>query len=81
MPNCVAFAVSFFAILKAGGFSLLDTQFITDHLKQFGAIEIPQRDYLLLLSAALADRGEFGQPLSPGELDATLFSQRKTQTS
>ena len=31
--------------LKAGGFALLDTQFITEHLKQFGAIEIPRAEY------------------------------------
>lgn len=40
--------------LKAKGFTLLDTQFITDHLKQFGAVTIPQRDYLSLLDRAVA---------------------------
>ena len=40
------------ARLKAGGFALLDTQFITDHLKQFGAIEIERRDYRRRLEAA-----------------------------
>ncbi|PCH81696.1 MAG: leucyl/phenylalanyl-tRNA--protein transferase [Hyphomicrobiales bacterium] len=39
--------------LKAGGFVLLDTQFVTGHLKTFGAIEIPRRDYQRLLEAAL----------------------------
>ena len=39
--------------LIAKGFTLLDTQFITEHLKQFGTIEIPQSDYLVLLEAAL----------------------------
>ena len=33
------------AILKAGGFLLLDTQFITEHLSQFGAREIPRGEY------------------------------------
>ncbi len=33
------------ARLKAGGFKLLDTQFVTDHLKTFGAIEVPRRQY------------------------------------
>src|SRR5690348_4928384 len=37
------------ARLKAGGFRLLDTQFITSHLAQFGAIEIPRDTYLVLL--------------------------------
>lgn len=39
--------------LKSNNYTLLDTQFITDHLKQFGAIEIPQKDYLKLLAKAL----------------------------
>jgi len=47
------------ARLKAGGFSLLDTQFITDHLRQFGAVEIPKRAYRKLLDAALSREAEF----------------------
>lgn len=41
------------ARLKNQGYRLLDTQFQTEHLKQFGTIEIPQADYLLLLDDAL----------------------------
>ena len=41
------------ARLKHGGFRLLDTQFVTDHLERFGVIEIPTRDYLVLLEDAL----------------------------
>jgi leucyl/phenylalanyl-tRNA---protein transferase len=40
--------------LQSRGFSLLDTQWVTDHLLQFGAIEIPRRRYLRLLDQALA---------------------------
>lgn len=40
-------------VLKRGGFSLLDTQFITGHLARFGAIEIPRDRYLALLQDAL----------------------------
>jgi leucyl/phenylalanyl-tRNA--protein transferase len=69
------------AILKKGGFTLLDTQFITDHLKTFGAIEIPQKDYLAQLGAALARRGEFEGPVSQPDLEALLLSQRSTQIS
>jgi len=36
------------ARLKAGGFTLLDTQFVTDHLRQFGAVEVPQESRRLL---------------------------------
>jgi leucyl/phenylalanyl-tRNA--protein transferase len=41
------------ARLRRGGFTLLDTQFVTDHLAQFGAIEVPRREYRLLLRAAI----------------------------
>jgi leucyl/phenylalanyl-tRNA---protein transferase len=47
------------ARLKAGGFKLLDTQFVTDHLKTFGAIEVPRRQYHKLLEAALTGEGDF----------------------
>ncbi|HEX4085014.1 MAG TPA: leucyl/phenylalanyl-tRNA--protein transferase [Chthoniobacteraceae bacterium] len=36
--------------LRERGFSLLDTQWITPHLKQFGAMEIPRRQYLRRLA-------------------------------
>ena len=39
--------------LRRGGFTLLDTQFITAHLAQFGAVEIPRPQYLSLLNQAL----------------------------
>lgn len=47
------------ARLKAGGFVLLDTQFVTDHLKQFGAIEIPRKTYRERLAGALGREGRF----------------------
>jgi leucyl/phenylalanyl-tRNA--protein transferase len=40
--------------LRARGYTLLDTQWVTGHLAQFGAIEIPRRRYLLMLDEALA---------------------------
>ena len=39
--------------LRARGFTLLDIQWVTPHLEQFGAIEIPRREYLRKLSAAV----------------------------
>jgi leucyl/phenylalanyl-tRNA---protein transferase len=41
------------ARMRVGGFSLLDCQFMTDHLQGFGAIEIRQERYLRLLAKAL----------------------------
>lgn len=56
VPNAskVAFA-HLVARLRAGGFVLLDCQFITEHLASLGAIEIPRDDYVALLGAALGD--------------------------
>jgi leucyl/phenylalanyl-tRNA--protein transferase len=42
------------ARLNAGGFLLLDTQFVTDHLVRFGAVEIPRGEYKRRLAVALA---------------------------
>jgi leucyl/phenylalanyl-tRNA---protein transferase len=39
--------------LRAGGFRLLDTQFVTEHLAQFGAVEVPRRDYKTMLRASI----------------------------
>ena len=41
------------ARLKAGGYTLLDCQFITDHLASLGAVAVPRATYVALLSAAL----------------------------
>jgi leucyl/phenylalanyl-tRNA---protein transferase len=41
------------ARLRLGGFRLLDTQFVTAHLAQFGAMEIPRDQYRLLLADAV----------------------------
>lgn len=45
--------------LRAGGFRLLDTQFLTAHLRTFGGIEIPREDYEVRLAAALERQGDF----------------------
>jgi leucyl/phenylalanyl-tRNA--protein transferase len=47
------------ARLVHGGFSLLDTQFVTDHLKQFGAVEIARPEFHVLLERALAHQADF----------------------
>jgi leucyl/phenylalanyl-tRNA--protein transferase len=48
------------ARLIHGGFELLDTQYVTEHLKSFGAVEIPRRRYTALLDRALAgEPGDF----------------------
>ena len=47
------------ARLIAGGYSLLDTQFMTAHLSQFGALEIPRIAYRQKLKLALKGSGVF----------------------
>jgi leucyl/phenylalanyl-tRNA--protein transferase len=46
--------VELVGIMRRGGFLLLDTQFLTPHLTQFGAYEIPREDYLARLHVAIA---------------------------
>jgi len=58
------------ARLKYGGFRLLDTQFVTDHLARFGVIEIPARDYLVLLEDALKYQAVFPTAGGGAELDS-----------
>jgi leucyl/phenylalanyl-tRNA---protein transferase len=48
------------ARLKVGGFALLDAQFLTEHLTQFGAEEIPRAEYGRRLASALAVPANFG---------------------
>src|SRR5204862_3119170 len=55
------------ARLSAGGFELLDAQFLTDHLKMFGATEVPQERYGKLLAKAIR-----------GEADISAFKRELT---
>jgi leucyl/phenylalanyl-tRNA--protein transferase len=45
------------ARLKVGNFTLLDCQFMTEHLASLGAISVPRETYVALLSAALGGGG------------------------
>ena len=65
--------------LNQGGFTLLDTQFITPHLASLGAVEIPRAEYRKRLQRALEVGADFmRQPDTP---DAYSVLQRNTQTS
>lgn len=64
--------------LRAGGFTLLDTQFVTEHLTGFGAIEVPRGTYLEQLRAALERQATF-YPFE-SEFSSTM-AQSSTQTS
>jgi leucyl/phenylalanyl-tRNA---protein transferase len=60
------------ARLRAGRYCLLDTQFVTDHLRTFGAVEVARAAYHKMLDAALVGEGKFGvlpldQPVAGSE--------------
>jgi leucyl/phenylalanyl-tRNA--protein transferase len=71
------------ARLKRGGWRLLDAQFLTDHLSQFGAVETPQAAYLKLLKAARAVRPNSRSLYDPMSGEAAVFYalQPTTQAS
>jgi|SRR5579871_2688854 len=70
------------ARLKKGGFTLLDTQFMTAHLKQFGTIEIPRADYLARLKEALAREAYWPEPSgSVGKASLSVESGDSTLTA
>ncbi len=74
------------ALLRKAGYSVLDCQFMTDHLASLGAIELSQADYLdriqdaeddpkMALEQAFADILEDGDHSSPGKAIAQSFTQ------
>ena len=75
--------------LRAGGFQLFDTQFLTPHLARMGGIEVPRADYHARLAKALMARGSFSPPgysppdYSPaaGAVAVSGKTQDSTQTS
>ncbi len=64
------------ARLRRGGFTLLDTQFVTAHLARFGAVEISRRVYRKRLDMALETEARF-----PREMDAEGLAILQTLTS
>ncbi len=67
------------ARLKRGGFSLLDIQFITEHLQTFGAFEVDREDYQDRLNEALAVKADFQRMVGGGTSEEVL--QLVSQTS
>jgi leucyl/phenylalanyl-tRNA--protein transferase len=67
------------ARLRYGNFKLLDAQFVTEHLAQFGAIEIPRDEYRERLAAALGVPAQFPVELSLAAVSAEM--QSMTQMS
>jgi len=67
------------ARLNKGGFRLLDCQFMTEHLRSFGAVEIPREDFKLLLADAVKRTATFQREL--GGEDPCALVQASTRTS
>ena len=66
------------AMLRRGGFALLDVQFVTPHLKRFGAVEIPRAEYHQHLAAALQRKVHFPAGLDGAAVAAILQSSTLT---
>ena len=71
--------VSLVARLKIGGFTLLDTQFLTPHLATLGGEEVSQKEYHRLLADALEIQADFWK--LPADTTPQEFWQFSTQTS
>ncbi|MFN3132469.1 leucyl/phenylalanyl-tRNA--protein transferase [Roseibium sp.] len=67
------------ARLKKGGYTLLDTQFVTGHLAKFGTLEVPKDEYNVLLSSALQRETDF-YALSTKATGADILSILDGQT-
>lgn len=68
--------------LRAGGFRLFDTQFLTPHLASLGGIEIPRADYHQRLAEALTETASFAPPgysSSPSAVVSAILAAGKTQ--
>jgi leucyl/phenylalanyl-tRNA--protein transferase len=69
------------ARMKVGGFQLLDCQFMTEHLRSLGAVEITQEDYVSMLSDALSSSGAgAGRGAEFGALERLLSSDPSRTT-
>jgi leucyl/phenylalanyl-tRNA--protein transferase len=66
------------ARLRAGGYRLLDTQFVTDHLQIFGATAVSRRQYHKLLEAAIARRADFAAVAPNREISGAEAMSRAT---
>jgi len=71
------------ARLITGGFMLLDTQYVTKHLLNFGAVEVPRQRYGVLLDRAIAESADFrklpvDRPIGGAEALGIIAARGKT---
>jgi leucyl/phenylalanyl-tRNA--protein transferase len=72
--------VHLIARLRAGRYRLCDTQYVTDHLKTFGAVDVPKKRYHRMLEEALVGEADFAalpldRPLSGADVLAYMQSE------
>ena len=67
------------ALMRRAGFALLDCQFMTEHLRSFGAIEIPRDDFKARLAEAIDRPATFQREL--GDADPCAIVQESTRRS
>ncbi len=69
------------ARLNVGGFTLLDAQFINDHLAQFGAVEVNRADYHELLEVAIDREADFTAFTSDDDAETVLAAAQQQRSS
>lgn len=81
LPNASKVAlVHLVARLNAGGFRLLDAQFLNPHLETLGAIKVPKAKYKNLLAEALGTEGDFLKFDADGNPDKVLALAASNQS-
>ena len=63
--------------LKAGGFKILDTQFINEHLKQFGALEMSNKEFKNIIEKNINKKANFYFYSKKGFLPPHLYPLKK----
>ena len=64
--------------LKIGGFKILDTQFINEHLKQFGAIEVSNKEFKSIIEKNINKEANFYFYSEKGFLPTHLYPLKKS---
>ncbi len=63
--------------LKVGGYKILDTQFINEHLKQFGAIEVSNNEFKKIIKKNINEEADFFLYSKKGFLPKHLYPLKK----
>ena len=64
--------------LKIGGYKILDTQFINEHLKQFGAIEVSNKEFKSIIQKNINKEANFYFYSEKGFLPTHLYPLKKS---